>query len=114
MASDAKENGKKPDGHETATNTTSQDQVVVHITTDTSDQDVVNVTTDTANPVGQDVSLANLLEHIDSHTPLTQETGYGNVSYHVYHYDTIPVPVLQSTEWVIETLAGNFLFRKFL
>lgn len=101
VAIDAKENGKKSDGHEIATITTSQGQVVVNVTTDTFDQDVVNVTMDTTDSVGQDVSFANVLDHIDNHTPLIQETGYGNLSYHVDHYDTIPDPVSQSTESLI-------------
>jgi hypothetical protein len=85
VASDAKAIRKKPDGNETATNTTSLDQVVV------------NATTDTSSPVGQDVSLVNVSDYIDN-TPLTQEAGHGNVSYHVDHHDTIPDPVLQSAE----------------
>jgi len=86
VASDPNAIGKKPDGHETAINTTSPDQVVANVTTDTSD------------PIGQDLSLVDVSDYIDNHTPLTQEAGHGSMSYHVDHHDAIPDPVSQSAE----------------
>ena len=36
--------------------------------------------------------------YIDNHIPLTQQSGHGNLSYHVDHHDTIPIPISQSAE----------------
>jgi hypothetical protein len=72
--------GEKPDGHETATNTTSLDQVLA------------NITADAPDPVSQDVPLVNVLDYVDNHILLTQKEGHGNVSLHLDNRDTISDP----------------------
>jgi len=74
--------GEKPDGHETATNTTSPDQVVVNITTDTSDSalqsaeagiapinEATGNATDPQQVHGQQADIASHISGLDVHIP---------------------------------------------